>query len=229
MKGVAWVFARGGSKGLPGKNIKPLAGKPLIAWSIELARSTGCFDAVFVSTDDEEIAGVAAAHGAEIPFMRPAELATDTASEWLAWQHAARWQQLHYPGVEGFTSLPATSPLRTTQHILEAVSLAADHDLVLGITPAPHHPAFNMVRVQNSQVSLWDEQAPRLVRRQDAERAYNITTVVYATRVAHVLAASHVLEGNIGYIEVAPLNAVDIDTGMDFLWAQWLLEQANVG
>lgn len=229
MKGVAWVFARGGSKGLPGKNIKPLAGKPLIAWSIELARSTGCFDAVFVSTDDEEIARVAAAHGAEIPFMRPEELATDTASEWHAWQHAAHWQKRHYPGVEGFTSLPATSPLRTRHHILEAVARSADYDLVLGITPAPHHPAFNMVRVQNAQVSLWDEQAPRLVRRQDGEPAYNITTVVYATRVSHVLAASHVLEGKIGYIEVAPMNAVDIDTGMDFLWAQWLLEQAHVG
>lgn len=221
------MFARGGSKGLPGKNIKPLAGKPLIAWSIELARSMRCFDSICVSTDDAEIAEIAARHGAEIPFLRPPELATDTAPEWKAWQHAAEWQKVQWPGVEGFTSLPATSPLRTSRYVEDAISRVGDHDLVLGITPASHHPAFNMVRVNESRISLWENTAQRLSRRQDAERAYNITTLVYATTVAHVLASSHVLEGKIGYVEVDPLHAVDIDTELDFLWAQWLLEQTD--
>ena len=91
MKTVAFIFARGGSKGLPGKNIKPLAGKPLIAWSIDHARAVERIKRVIVSTDSQEIADIAHEFGAEVPFMRPQELARDDSPEGLAWRHA-----LHY-------------------------------------------------------------------------------------------------------------------------------------
>ena len=85
---TAFIFARGGSKGLPGKNIKNFAGKPLIAWAIEQALGISQIERVIVSTDDDSIADVAKSFGADVPFMRPAELAIDTAPEWQAWRHA---------------------------------------------------------------------------------------------------------------------------------------------
>ena len=88
MKTIAFIFARGGSKGLPGKNIRLLGGKPLIAWSIEHARAVQRIDRIIVSTDSQEIANVAKEYGAEVPFIRPEQIAGDTSPEWLAWRHA---------------------------------------------------------------------------------------------------------------------------------------------
>src|SRR5690606_14672723 len=88
MRTIAFVFARGGSKGVPRKNVRPLDGRPLIAHSIEVGLATPGVETVIVSTDDAEIAAVARAYGAEVPFLRPAELAQDSSPEWLAWRHA---------------------------------------------------------------------------------------------------------------------------------------------
>ena len=91
MKAVAFIFARGGSKGLPGKNVRLLDGKPLIAWSIEHARAVKRIERVIVSTDSQEIANVARQFGAEVPFIRPKEFALDDSPEWIAWQHALNY------------------------------------------------------------------------------------------------------------------------------------------
>ncbi|WP_108124481.1 cytidylyltransferase domain-containing protein [Saccharospirillum mangrovi] len=230
MKACAWIFARGGSKGVPGKNIRELHGKPLIAWSIEQARASGCFERVLVSTDDERIAEVAQQFGADVPFMRPAELAADTSPEWLAWQHAAAWQGENEPELAGFVSVPATAPLRAPTDIQAAWSLLqqSTNDLVLAVTPASHHPNFNLVRLSSQRgVSLWETPTATISRRQDATPAFHITTVVYATTVQHVLAAKGVLDGAIGAIELPGERAVDIDTVLDFEWARFLMEHAH--
>lgn len=230
MKACAWIFARGGSKGVPGKNIRNLHGKPLLAWSIEQARSSGCFERILVSTDADDIARVAQDYGAEVPFKRPAELAADNSAEWLAWQHAAHWQSEHLPDVEGFVSVPATAPLRAASDLRAAWSLLRQRplDLVLAVTPASHHPNFNLVRLSaNQQVQLWESPAQPIHRRQDATAAYHITTVVYATTVHNVVNATGVLDGRIGCIDIPSERAVDIDTVLDFEWARFLMEQAN--
>lgn len=118
-KTIAFIFARGGSKGIPGKNIALLGGLPLIAHSIRQARACPAIAQVVVSTDDEAIAEVARQQGALVPFLRPAELASDKASEWLAWQHAVS-HCLRDPSIGPFSvfiSLPATAPLRQVQDI----------------------------------------------------------------------------------------------------------------
>jgi len=118
MNCVAFVFARGGSKGLPGKNLRLLAGRPLLAWSIGHAREVGRIRRVIVSTDSEEIAAVARAHGAEVPFMRPAVLAGDRSPEWHAWRHALeflREDEGELP--EAMVSVPTTAPLRHSSDI----------------------------------------------------------------------------------------------------------------
>lgn len=228
MKYVAWIFARGGSKGLPKKNIKLLMGKPLIGWSIEQARSSGCFDRIMVSTDDSEIAEIAESFGAEVPFMRPARLAEDTSPEWLAWQHAAEWQRHNLPDVKGFVSIPPTAPLRHTDDISSAIhqkNSDLNLDLVLGITPSQHHPSFNMVVKNGSRIGLMAPNAEAIHRRQDTEAAYNITTVVYVTTVKHIMSSSNVMDGEIGAIVIPGERAVDIDTPLDFEWIEFLMER----
>ena len=115
---VALICARGGSKGLPGKNIRPLGGKPLISWAIDQAKSVSRISRVIVSTDSEEIARVARASGAEVPFIRPAELAQDSSPEWLVWRHALNFlkeTEGTYPDL--FVVVPATAPLRSVQDL----------------------------------------------------------------------------------------------------------------
>ena len=119
MTSYAFIFARGGSKGLPGKNIKPLLGKPLIQYSIEVALQTSGINKVFVSTDDADIAKVSRLNGA-IVIERPVELAQDDSPEWQAWKHAIGWVREQYGDFEEFISLPATSPLRSVKDVESA-------------------------------------------------------------------------------------------------------------
>lgn len=113
MNTVAFIFARGGSKGLPGKNIRPLGGKPLIAWSIDQALAVKRIARVIVSTDSREIADVARKYGAEVPFIRPEQLARDDSPEWLSWRHALNYL-MDTDGAlpEAMVSIPTTAPLR---------------------------------------------------------------------------------------------------------------------
>ena len=120
------ITARGGSKGIPGKNIKPLAGKPLIAWTIEAANNSRLLSQVIVSTDDNEIARSAQAWGAEVPFKRPEELAQDQSSHLDVVLHALQWYQLQHRALPEYVMLlQPTSPLRTANDIDAAISLAA--------------------------------------------------------------------------------------------------------
>jgi len=124
---IAIIPARGGSKRLPGKNIKLLAGKPLIAWTIEAALKSDVFDHIFVSTDCNEIAQVSKAFGAEVPFLRPMELATDNATTNDVVTHLVEWfEKEHNKEVTTIAILQPTSPLRNAQHIKEAMQLMKD-------------------------------------------------------------------------------------------------------
>jgi len=121
---VAFIFARGGSKGLPGKNIKMFAGKPLIAWAIEHAHAAEGIRRVIVSTDSKEIATVATRYGAEVPFMRPSHLAKDDSPEWLSWRHALEFirdDEGSFPSA--MVSVPVTAPLRQPVDIERCLEL----------------------------------------------------------------------------------------------------------
>ena len=146
MKTVAFIFARGGSK-VTWKNILPLAGKPLIAWS-EHAKAVKRIGRIIVSTDSQEIADVATQYGAEVPFIRPDELSSDTSPEWLAWRHALGYLR-EIEGVlpEVMVSLPATAPLRLPLDIENCLDEfgKGDVDMVITVTDA-QSPYFNMVK-----------------------------------------------------------------------------------
>ncbi|WMN59386.1 acylneuraminate cytidylyltransferase family protein [Pseudoalteromonas xiamenensis] len=227
----ALVFARGGSKGLPGKNIKELNGKPLLAYSIELAKKIPNVCHVFVSTDDEKIAKVALQYGACV-IDRPAELASDTASEWDAWQHAVQYLKKHYDMHDNdeFLSLPCTSPLREFQDIIELIRVFENQkpDLALCITDANRSPYFNMVKLNQAHCLELVCDAGSFVRRQDVPKTYDVTTVGYITTAKFIECGTGVLSGNTTGAIVPRENAVDIDTEFDFNFANFLISQRKV-
>ncbi|CAB1258674.1 acylneuraminate cytidylyltransferase family protein [Vibrio cholerae] len=222
MKNYAFIFARGGSKGLPGKNIKPLAGKPLLHYSIDSALAAPSIEQVFVSTDDAEIAQVAR-NGGAIVIDRPAELADDASPEWLSWRHAIEWVRANYGDFDGFISLPATAPLRAVSDIESAIQqrMAVSADICISVTPASRSPFFNMVKQTDSgMVELVIKPQGEVARRQDAPAVFDITTVVYATTPEFVLNHYGLFSGNVVSIEVPKERAVDIDDIYDFMLAE---------
>jgi N-acylneuraminate cytidylyltransferase len=227
---VALIPARGGSKGVPRKNIRPLAGKPLIAYSIEAARASRLIARVVVSTDDAEIADVARRYGADVPFMRPAELARDDSPEWLTWRHAVL--SLAAEGgrpVDAFVCVSPTSPLRAVEDIDACVRalLASDADMVMTVRPSERNPYFNMVVLDAEGYARLVIRPDRpTYRRQDAPPVYDITTVAYAFRPEFVLRSASELEGRVKAVVVPAERAVDIDTELDFSFAEFLLTRS---
>lgn len=225
MKNFAFIFARGGSKGLPGKNIRPLAGKPLLQYSIDTALASPSISQVFVSTDDISIANVAKSAGA-IVIERPAELAMDTSPEWLAWRHAIGWTREHYGTFDNFVSLPATSPLRSVDDVEAAIIQRQEKkaDICISVTPANRSPYFNMVKeTADGFVELVNKPSGEVARRQDAPTVFDITTVVYVTTPEFVLEQYGLFSGKVTSIEVPKERAVDIDDIYDFKLAEAII------
>ncbi len=219
---TAFIFARGGSKGVPRKNVRELGGKPLIAHSIETALACPSISRVVVSTDDEEIAAVARAAGAETPWMRPAELARDDSPEWLAWRHAINAERDAGHPMDVFVCLPPTSPLRAVEDVEAAIAaLQGEVDLVISSTPAARSPHLNMVTLDEEGFArLMITPDKKIVRRQDAPPAYDVTTVVYAARPQYILESDEFFGGNVKSVVIPPERALDIDTPLDFRIAE---------
>ncbi len=221
---ICFIFARGGSKGLPGKNIRMLGGKPLIAHSIDIARANPRLSSVVVSTDDPAIAEAARAHGAEVPFMRPRELATDTASEWLAWRHAVEWYRRERGDFDIFLSLPTTSPFRRQEDVDACLDLLAGDpaaDGVITVRDAERSPYFNMVTLDaDGYADLVIRPERNIARRQDAPVLFDVTTVAYAVRPAYILAGDRLFDGRLRVLSVPAERALDIDTPYDFMLAE---------
>ncbi len=176
------ITARGGSRGIPGKNLAPLAGRPLIAWTIQAARQSACLDRVLVSTDDDRIARVSRELGAEVPFIRPARLARDDSPHLEVVLHALDWleeNQGYRPAA--VVLLQPTSPLRRSRDIEEAVALWQDRQAqcVVSVCPAPSHPY--LVKRLDEQGALVDfvPTPPGYLRRQDLPPALALNGAVY--------------------------------------------------
>lgn len=229
MKVNAFIFARGGSKGLPRKNIKLLSGKPLIQYSIEIAKQAK-IDRVFVSTEDKEIATIAQNLGAEI-IHRPDELASDTCSEWLAWRHAVEHVYQHYGLFDLFVSLPPTSPLRSVNDVNNAIELLCckEGDVCISTTKANRSPFFNMIKNNEAGFcELINKPDKSIGRRQDAPKVFDMTTVVYVTRPHFILNHNSIFEGKVVNVDVPKVRAVDIDDIYDFLLAEAILKSKEL-
>jgi len=225
---IAFVFARGGSKGVPRKNLRTVGGVPLVVRAIEVGQQTTSIDTVVVSTDDPEIASVAEAAGAEVPWLRSPELASDSAPEFLSWKHAVDWYSTQVPSSERvgtFVSLPPTAPLRTASDVEVTISRfhAEECDAVVTGTPARRHPSFNMVQLSDDgSIRLATPPDDSVSRRQDAPVLYDLTTVAYVADAAFVSRADRLLDGRVILQTVPERAAWDVDTEFDLLVADLL-------
>lgn len=225
-KVYAFVFARGGSKGLPRKNVLLLDGIPLVARSIIVAKEVERVSKVFVSTDDPEIKKIARENGAEI-IERPSSLCTDSAPEWASWEHAVDFIERRGDKFDVFLSLPATSPLRSIEDVNNTLDcLDTDVDVALTVSPAARSPYFNMVeRLETGETKLAII-SDGYSRRQDVPLMYDLTTVAYALRTDFIKKNQSIFEGRVRSVVVPKERAVDIDDVYDFKFAEMILQGA---
>ena len=232
MDAVCIIFARGGSKGLPGKNIKILADKPLIGWSIEKALKVKRIKRVIVSTDSDEIASIAQKFGGEVPFKRPFKLSEDNTPEWHAWTHALNYLK----NIEGslpeiMVSLPTTSPFRAVSDIENCLDEyeKGDVDIVVTITDSRRNPYFNMVKKgPDGTFSLVNESNQTIGNRQSTPEVFDMTTVCYVVNTKFVLSNSTMFNGRVKAVKIPLERAIDIDTEFDFQVAETLINSGKL-
>lgn len=230
MRTVAFIFARGGSKGLPGKNLLLLGGRPLIAHSIDVAKKVVNPDDVYVSTDSEEIASVARDNDAKV-IPRESQLAADDSPEWDAWVHAVEWVLAHVGPFDRFLSLPPTAPLRSDSDVESALQALDNwNDFVVTTTKATRSPWFNMVQdTRDGLRTVLDGGENRIARRQDAPTVYDLTTVAYVTRPQFILENKSFWDGRVTGVDIPPERAVDIDSQLDLDFAEFLMSRRPEG
>lgn len=223
---LALVPARGGSKGLPGKNIAALGGKPLIAWTVEAALASRYIDEVVVSTDCEDIASVAQNYGAQVPFLRPAELATDQASSFDALLHALNWYAERGRTVDLVVWLQPTSPLRTRNDIDSAIELyeAREARAVVSVCATDHHPWWANTLPPDANMSGFLRPEALNTNRQDLPPHYRLNGAIYLASPQY-LARQGSFYGDRTFAYVMPRErSVDIDDAIDLKLANVLLE-----
>lgn len=223
MKTLFLITARGGSKGIPGKNIRPFAGLPLICHAIDQARAFAADCDICLSTDSDEIADVARAHGLDVPFMRPAELATDTASSHDVILHA--WQWYHARGIsyDRIVLLQPTSPLRTVGDIGAAIDLwRPDLDMVVSVCESAANPYYNLFEAGSDGFLRISKGEGGFTRRQDAPKVWQYNGAVYVITAASLLRSPM---SGFRHILPSPMPAdrsVDLDSETDWIIAEQL-------
>jgi CMP-N-acetylneuraminic acid synthetase len=221
------IIARGGSKRLPGKNIRPLGGKPLIAWTIEAAQCAKSLTHLIVSTDNVEIARIAEGCGASVPFLRPGELAGDTSSAVDVLRHAVSFMDSRGIHAEVVVLLQATSPFRTGLDIDAAVERlnAQQADTVISIRPAVEHAYWAWTEVDGLLTPLFSVEHMAMAR-QSMPATYFETGALYVVR-RDVLDGGSLYGRRIVPYQMAPRAAVDIDDEEDLRLAERLLEKES--
>lgn len=223
------IAARGGSKGVPNKNIRPLLGKPLIAHSIEQALVWGRAAKVIVSTDSEAIAAVARTHGAELPFIRPATLATDTAAKLGVLRHALeQCERIYNARFDIVVDLDATAPMRTVADLEKCYQLFMEKrpTTLFSVVQAQKNPYFNMVEIDTYGYATLSKQlsSGAVGRRQDAPAVYAMNASIYfyeSDFLRSTDATSCITNRSLIY-EMEPWTGFDIDREVDFLIVEQL-------
>jgi len=226
---IAFIFARGGSKRIPGKNLKLLNGKPLITYSFAVAKQVKCINRIIVSTDCEKTAKLATTHNIEVPFLRPSKFALDDSDEILAWKHALNYL-LESEGTlpDLMVSLPPTSPLRIAEDIEQCIEAykSNKYDGVVAITPPSRNPFYNMV-------NLFPDKSVRILLDSKNFEAneianmnmFDLTTVCYVANPYYILECSSLFSGNLGGVIIPKERSLDIDTIHDFNLAEIILNK----
>jgi len=231
MKTLAIIPARGGSKSIPNKNITLVGGKPLLEWTISAARAAQSIDRVIVSTDSPDIAGVARACGAEVPFLRPPELAQDDTPGIVPILHAAQWLKEHQSYEPDYVMcLQPTSPFRTLEDIEAVLKMAWDRqaESVISVTLADQHPQWMKTISEDGTLHDYATDASLVTRRQDLPAVYALNGAIYLIRFDLLLQnQSLYTERSLAYI-MPPERSLDIDTPWDLYLADLVLKDRTV-
>ena len=224
----AFIFARGGSKGIIGKNLVNLNGQPLIAHSILIAKKINSIEKIYVSTDSDQIADVSIKYGVSI-IKRPKKLATDDSPEWLSWQHAIKNSIDNDGDFKKFISLPTTAPLRIESDIKKCLdALKNKIDIVITATESKRSPWFNMTTIDSDGLTKLVIDNGSYVRRQDTPNCYDLSTVAYVSTPKFILSNNRIWEGNVATVLIPPERAIDIDNQLDLDFARFLSNRKNL-
>jgi CMP-N,N'-diacetyllegionaminic acid synthase len=220
------ICARGGSRGLPGKNLAQLGGRPLIAWSIEAALNAHSVDRVIVSSDDQAIIAAAVEHGAEAPFVRPAELAADDTPGALPVAHALRTLKEQYDYV---VLLQPTSPFRAAEDVDGAVALCAEAGTPAVVTVVAAHtsPYWTFLLDGAGLLKPVVPASTPLLRRQDLPPTYELNGAVYVARVDWFLSHETFLAPGTRAFVMPSERSLDIDTALDLLVARAIVKSGG--
>ena len=222
MKILALITARGGSKRLPGKNIRNFGGQPLINWSIEVAKNNNDICEILISTDDPAIADVCKKAGAFVPWLRPSELATDVASSVDVALHALNWYESEKGPVDGLLLLQPTSPLRTRATIQKAIALFREHasTSVLAVSPTPAHPLW-MFKIEGEVLVPYSIEIGLNIRSQDLPPVYVVNGSCYLISPTELrLINSFISAASVPLVIDSQHEAIDIDTEWDWAVAE---------
>ena len=222
MKILALIMARGGSKRLPGKNIRPLGGKPLIVWSIDVVKDMAGICETLISTDDLAIAKIGVGAGASVPWLRPVELSTDRASSVDVALHALNWYEGQNGAIDGLLLLQPTSPFRTRETVRRGIKLFVDNGRmpVLGVSPACSHPMWTF-RLERGYLVPFMEHPGLETRSQDLPPVYVVNGSFYLIAPDQLREhRSFIGTPTIPLVIETPEEALDIDTAWDFRMAQ---------
>lgn len=223
------ITARGGSKSVPKKSIRDFAGHPLIAYTIAQAKSARLLNALIVSTDDEEIAAVARAYGADVPFMRPKELAQDSTPKPPVVRHAVdMYEAITGTRVDIVVDLDVTTPFRTVEDIDNCIQLLVNHwedtDTATTVYRAHHNPYFNMVELENGFMVTCKKPVRQLGTRQEAPAVYQMTAAVYAVKVDALRAKGQMFTDRTRPHVMPEERSLMIDTLQEFLFGEFLVK-----
>jgi CMP-N,N'-diacetyllegionaminic acid synthase len=227
---LAIIPARGGTKRLPGKNILNLAGKPLIAWSIEAALGSKYIDRVIVSTDDTVIAKISREYGAEVPFIRPNELATDESSSVSVVLHAINMLKEKGEEYEYIMLLQPTSPLRTTENIDESLELlrSSNSDASVSVCEAEHSPLWSNTLPQDSDFSNFLDYSIVNKRSQDLNQYYRLNGAIYLCLTKRLSEEKTLfIKDKIIAYKMSQEQSIDIDNKVDFCFASYLISNQS--
>ena len=228
MKYLFLITARGGSKGIPGKNIKPFAGKPLLYYAIDVARELASDDDICLSTDADDIILAAEQYGLPVPFKRPDALATDQAGSYAVMRQAVDFyerQNRHYDAV---VLLQPTSPFRTARHVREAIALySGTLDMVVSVTESADNPYYNLFE-ENTDGFLRQSKEGNFTRRQDCPAVYAYNGAVYVINVASLKKSPLNQFSRIKKYSMSAADSVDLDTPLDWLFAEFLANRQSL-
>jgi len=222
MKILAVIPARGGSKRVPGKNIRKLGNKPLINWTIDTALKTPELSAIVVSTDDAQIAEIAQSAGATVPWLRPTKLATDEAKSADVAIHALDWFETENGEVDGILLLQPTSPFRTNETIQKAISLFKNHkrSSIIGVSPIQNHHLYTLEKHGEFLVQY---QQQRFLRKKlrNKSQIYAVNGAIYLVSPQEIRSSNSFIGSCLLPVIVeSPIEALDIDTEEDFKFAE---------